>query len=507
MEDVAPAEPESPSVATEVATEPAASGRPSRAGTKKRRRKALLLTIAHVVGFLSSLHALMTVRTAQGTIAWVVSLNAVPLLAVPAYWVFGRSRFQGYVIQRQSRDLLADPQARAVASRLAPLVPDWARQPGAALAGQRLARLSYLGGNDVELLVDGEATFSSLLAGIARAKEYVLVQFYIVRDDRLGRTLRDALAAKAREGVAVRFLYDELGSKDLPRAYPESLAVAGVEVFPFGTTRGAGNRFQLNFRNHRKVVVVDGVEGWVGGHNVGDEYLGRDPEVGHWRDTHVRIAGPATLGLQLSFVEDWSWATGELIFGELSWPATTRGDKAVLVLPSGPADRLETAALMYQQAIQSARRRLWIASPYFVPDTAVLGALTLAALRGVDVRLLIPERSDSRIVDAAAEGYLEPLIASGVRVYRYRGGFLHSKHLVIDEAVAAVGTVNLDNRSLRLNFEITAVVVDPDLGAQAAAMFERDLARSRIVTREELARRSFWRRAASRAAHLLAPVL
>jgi cardiolipin synthase len=449
----------------------------------------------------------MTVRTAQGTIAWVVSLNAVPVVAVPAYWVFGRSKFEGYVIQRQSRDHLTDPQARSVAERLAPLVPDFARAKGAALAGQRLARLPYLDGNEVELLVNGEATFASLLAGIERAKRYVLVQFYIVRDDRIGRELRDRLVAKAREGVTVRFLYDEVGSSGLSKDYRNTLEAAGVRIVPFGTTRGWGNRFQLNFRNHRKIVVVDGSEGWIGGLNVGDEYLGRDPEIGPWRDTHLRIAGPAALGLQLSFVEDWNWATDEILFDGLAWPLEPRGDTAVLVVPSGPADRLETASLLYQQAIQGAQHRIWIATPYFVPDGAVLGALTLAALRGVDVRLMIPERSDSRLVDAAAEGYLAPLVASGIHVYRYRDGFMHSKHLVIDDRVAAVGTANVDNRSFRLNFEITAIVADPAFASRVSAMFENDLERARPVTKEELEQRSFWRRAFSRAANLFSPIL
>ena len=465
------------------------------------------MLLAHVVGFVSSLHALMTVRTAQGTIAWVVSLNTMPIVAVPAYWVFGRSKFAGYVVQRQSRDLLADPQARAVRQRLEPLVPAFARLPGSSLAGQRLAKLPYLGGNEVELLIDGRATFDSIFDGVQRAKHYVLVQFYIVRDDRLGRELRDRLVAKAREGVKVRFLYDEVGSSGLPRSYRDGLAAAGVEMVPFGTTRGWGNRFQLNFRNHRKIVVVDGTEGWVGGLNVGDEYLGRDPEIGAWRDTHVRIAGPAVLGLQLSFVEDWNWATGDLLFRKLAWPTEPRGDMAVLVVPSGPADRLETMSLLFQQALQSAQRRIWIATPYFVPDGAVLGALNLAALRGVDVRLLIPDRSDSRIVDAAAESFLEPLLGSGIRVYRYRGGFLHSKHLVVDERLGAVGTANMDNRSFRLNFEVTAVVADPRFARQVAAMFEGDLVRSRLVVPKDVSQRPLWRRAFSRGANLLSPVL
>jgi cardiolipin synthase len=468
---------------------------------------AWVFLVAHLLGLLTSVHALMTVRTAQGAIAWIISLVTFPWVALPAYWVFGRSRFHGYVIARRERDLMTDPDTRRIAERLDSYVPELARGPGAVLAGQRLARLPYLGGNEVELLIDGDATFESILAGIERARRDLLVQFYIVRDDRIGRAVADRLIAKAREGVAVRFLYDEIGSGHLGRRYLDPLTAAGVHAAPFGTTRGRGNRFQLNFRNHRKIVVVDGVEGWVGGHNVGDEYLGRDPKVGPWRDTHLRIAGPSVLGLQLAFVEDWHWATGELLAPKLRWEVEPRGDTVVLILPSGPADRLETASLMYQQAIQSARERIWIASPYFVPDDGVLGALHLAALRGVDVRLLIPDRSDSAIVDAAARAFLDPLLGSGITVYAYQGGFLHSKHLLVDDVAGAVGTANLDNRSLRLNFEVTAVVADRAVASRVAAMFEADLSRSRPITREELARRSFAQRALSRASLLFAPVL
>jgi cardiolipin synthase len=474
---------------------------------RRRRRRAALLLGAHLLGLATSVHALMTVRTSQGTIAWIVSLNTFPVVAVPAYWVFGRSRFQGYVVERRARDRENDPEARRVVELLAPLVPDPARSPGAAFAVQRLAHFPYLSGNEVELLVDGEATFRSLFDGIERAREYVLVQFYIVRDDRVGRELADRLIARARAGVSVRFLYDEIGSGDVRGDYRRRLEEAGVEVAPFGTTRGRGNRFQLNFRNHRKIVVVDGVEAWIGGHNVGDEYLGRDPEIGPWRDTHVRIAGPAVLGLQVSFLEDWSWATGESISSRLAWRAEPRGPSAVLVMPSGPADRLETASLMYQQAIQAARRRLWIASPYFVPDDAVVSALHLAALRGVDVRLLVPDRSDNAIVDAAAWGFFPSLMESGVAIHRYRGGFLHSKHLVIDDRVAAVGTANLDNRSLRLNFEVTAVVEDAAFAAAVAAMFERDLESSRRMALEEVEARPFARRLLTRGALLFSPIL
>jgi len=320
------------------------------------------------------------------------------------------------------------------------------------------------------------------------------------------RHLRDALIAKCREGVPVWFLYDEIGSKDLPAAYARSLREAGVSVRPFHSTRGSGNRFQLNFRNHRKIVVVDGRVGWVGGHNVGDEYLGRDPGFTTWRDTHVRIEGPAALELQLSFLEDWRWATDETL--QLDWePHAAEGsDAVVLVLPSGPADRLETASLMYQQAIHSARERLWIASPYFVPDEGVLAALHLAALRGVDVRLIVPDEPDSRLVYYSAWAFAEPLLESGIRILRYEQGFLHQKVFLVDDRLAGVGTANLDNRSFRLNFEVTALIADAGVVAAVEAMLVADQAHARPMTADEVRGKPWWFRALARASFLTAPI-
>jgi cardiolipin synthase len=466
-----------------------------------RRRLALALLAAHVLGAVSSVHALMSTRTAQGSIAWIVSLNTLPVVAVPAYWVFGRTKFQGYVTLRRELARAHDGEVAAIRQRVEPFVLDLGTH-GEAMAGAGLAELPYLRGNAVELLVDGEATFASILAGIDAARDFVLVQFYIVRDDGLGRELRDRLIARARDGVRVWFLYDEVGSKGLSGEYGRALAEAGVAFRPFHSTRGSGNRFQLNFRNHRKIVVVDGSVGWVGGHNVGDEYLAAPA----WRDTHVRIEGPAALELQVSFVEDWRWATDETL--DLAWEphAAADGDATVLIVPSGPADRLETASLMFQQAIHTARTRIWIASPYFVPDEAVLAALHLARLRGVEVRVVIPDEPDSLLVAYSTWAFVGPLLESGVEFWRYEPGFLHEKVFLVDDLLAGVGTANFDNRSFRLNFEVTALVVDRAFAAAVQGMFEADLARSRAMTLDEVRARPWWFRALARAAYLTAPI-
>ncbi len=474
---------------------------------KIRRTIAAAAIGAHLLGILSSFDAVMSTRTSQGAVAWVISLNTFPWLAVPAYWVFGRTKFQGYVIGRQADDSVLHAAVSEKLDRLREHAATFPPEARHLKVIERLAKMPMVGGNRAELLIDGDATFSSMYAGIEAAERYVLMQFYIVRNDSVGNAFQRLLMRKAREGVKVYFLYDEIGSHRLPGSWLREMAASGVEVRRFHSTQGRGNRFQLNFRNHRKILVTDGTKGWVGGLNLGDEYLGRDPRIGPWRDTHLKLEGPAALSLQLSFAEDWHWAAGAL--PELDWdpvPAEEPG-LPVLVLPSGPADRFETASLMAQNAIHSAQHRLWISSPYFVPDEGVIAALKLAAFRGVDVRVLIPERPDNILTYFAAYAFLGPLLEAGVAVHRYEDGFLHAKTMLIDDDRSAVGTVNFDNRSFRLNFEITAWVVDEGFATGMEAMFSDDFSRARQMVPEDVFGRPLWFRALSRAAHLTAPLL
>ncbi|MBB3140968.1 cardiolipin synthase [Halomonas organivorans] len=464
----------------------------------------LLLLMFHVLGMLSAVQALMSARTSQGAIAWILSLVTVPYLAVPAYWVFGRPRFYGYVSARGERDTVLRRVLAGYRDRIAPYLAG--AKEADVRAVEQLAMMPLTSGNRVELLVDGHATFDSLFAGLDAAEDYILIQFFIVRDDALGAKLRERLKAAAQRGVRVRFLYDEIGCHALPDRYLRDLREADIEVSAFHSSRGLRHRFQLNFRNHRKIVVVDGREGWVGGHNVGVEYLGEHPRHGHWRDTHLKLAGPSVLGLQEAFWEDWHWATGEVI--RLDWvPVVTCEEcQNVVIVPSGPADPQETASLLVQHAIHSARERLWITSPYFVPDHSVQDALRLAAMRGVDVRIMMPERPDHLLVFLSAFSFLPDMLRAGVQVYRYQPGFLHQKVILIDEAAACVGTVNLDNRSFRLNFEVTAFVADRGFAAEVGEMLERDFAKCRRVSLAEIRARPLWRKLVSRAAYLFAPV-
>lgn len=467
---------------------------------------AAIIALFHVLGVYSSIHAIMSTRTAQGAIAWAVSLNTFPYVAVPAYWVLGRSKFHGYVDARQgNHEEIAGTTADAVnAAREFRLPAERINASG--IAAERLAGLPFLRGNAVDLLIDGDATFKSIIEGIDSAESYILFQFFIVHDDEIGREIKTHLIKKAQQGVQVKFLYDEVGSHNLPESYKNDLRNAGAEVYNFHTQQGPRNRFQINFRNHRKIVVVDGHTAWVGGHNVGDEYLGRDPKFGHWRDTHVRITGPAALGAQLSFAEDWNWATGRQL--PLNWQpkAAAAGDIPVLIVPSGPADVLETASLMFVHAINSASERIWIASPYFVPDESVVTALQLAGLRGVDVRILIPDEADHLAVYLAAFSYFDDAARTGVKFYRYQDGFLHEKVMLIDRNLSTVGTANFDNRSFRLNFEITALVVDEKFASEVEQMFNADFEKSRMVGPDEYSAKPWWFKLAVRVARLTSPI-
>ena len=356
---------------------------------------ALTASLFYVSGFILAGHAILNARTAQGAIAWSVTLVSVPFIAVPAYLVFGRNKFEGMMGAYEARQDEIDELVVEFRAGLEPWSYPTPERPGSYRAMKTLSGFEILSGNSVDLLVDGTATFDSILKGLAQAEKYILLQFYMIHDDDIGRRVQETLIERANAGVKVYVLYDEVGSHGLPARYVSKLRDAGVEVSSFRPNRGFGNRFQLNFRNHRKIVVVDGKTAWVGGHNVGDEYLGRDPKFSPWRDTHVKITGPAAVQLQAIVMGDWYWATREI--PALSWQPTPaeNSNVPVLILPSAPSERLETAGLLFTTALHSAKHRIWISAPYFVPDEAVMKALELAALRGVDVRIITTGKPDS----------------------------------------------------------------------------------------------------------------
>ncbi len=403
--------------------------------------------VVHALGIVHAAHAVMKVRSSQGAIAWGISLVTFPWLAIPLYWILGRSKFHGYaeamrLAFQQHDKLVREAYSEIIEFKVAP--PE-KLAPLQALA-EAFTGIPFTSGNAAELLIDGQQTYAAMLRAIAQATNYILLQSYIVNDDQAGNEFKEALIARANQGVRIYFLYDEIGSNKLSRSYIKSLKRNGIQVSAFNTTKGRGNRFQLNFRNHRKIVVVDGETAFVGGLNIGDEYLGKNPRLSPWRDTHMMMQGPTVQCLQSSFLRDWYWATGKVL--EVNWDvkANLEINQTAFVLPTGPADRVAACNLFFVNAIDQAQTRLWIASPYFVPDESTLATLKLAAIRGVDVRIILPNRPDHLFVYLCSFSYYSEMQAIGIKLYRYKNGFMHQKIMLIDQDMAAVGTVNLDNR-------------------------------------------------------------
>ena len=462
--------------------------------------------VFYAAAIACGVHAIMSNRTAQGTMAWLLALFALPYAAVPLYLIFGRRRYHAYgvAMRRAKRRIRQTGPVEAFLDYEAEGAKHAARRLEVA---EDIAGSGYTRGNCVELLEDGETTFERIFEAIGEARTYVLVQFYIFRDDRLGHELRDRLAAAAARGVRCYLIFDEIGCVRTPRRYFDSLRDAGVTVRAFGSTRRFSGRFEPNFRNHRKAVVCDGRVGFVGGNNVGVEYVGESERFGRWRDAHVRLCGPIVKGVQLAFSTDWEFASGEVL--DLDWTVEKAdgSDQIAAYVPTGPADALETGTLLFAAAINAADRRLWIVSPYFVPDLAVMTALKLAVLRGVEVKVLVPDKPDHLAVWLAGFDFIEEAEAAGVEVFRYQEGFLHQKAMLIDDDLVMIGTANMDNRSFRLNFEAMVVVADEGFAARVETMLCADFEGARDHDEGDFQARAFPFKLAVRAARLLAPIL
>ncbi|MEM1362272.1 MAG: cardiolipin synthase [Pseudomonadota bacterium] len=462
----------------------------------------VVYVLLEIAALYCAWRAVSSARTSQSAVGWVVLLLAAPHIGLPLYLFLGHHKYRGYTISRRESERVIAGVRRA-AEVNAPETPT-AIDPK---PFEQISALPAVRGNSFTPLIDGQATFQAIFNAIDGAESYILVQFYIVHDDELGSELKDRLIAAAKRGVSVRFMVDAIGSHALPESYYELLREAGVRVTDRRGSNRPKHRFQLNFRNHRKTVIVDGVIGFTGGLNVGDEYMGRDAFFGHWRDTHVALRGPIVAQLQIVFAEDWHWATGDTQYDELEWrPARVSEDMTGLIVATGPGDEMETGALFFFSAIAAAQKRLWIASPYCVPESDVRTALMHAAIRGVDVRLLLPEVVDHRIPWLAAFAYFDELRAAGVQIWRYNDGFMHQKVVLVDNDLAAIGTTNLDNRSFRLNFEAMAVVFDSRAAGEVATMLEADFSKA-FLLEKQLADQSQYIRYGAPFARLFAPLL
>jgi cardiolipin synthase len=466
-----------------------------------------IATIAEVVWVvLVGLGILLERRSPVATIAWVLTLAWLPLFGIAVYYFFGPRRLGRRRLKRaagakllahaiESMDDESDhPQSRAQLARL----------------GVAAGEAPPLRAETVEVYVDGAACYRGIAEAIDRAKHHVHLEYYIFDGDRSGTRLRDQLVRRAKEGIEIRLLVDSVGSYSLTRRFLAPLLAAGVEVAEFNPVSLLRVRPRLtNFRTHRKIVVVDGLVGFTGGMNVADchtpEFMGKDA----WRDTHVRFDGAAVRALQRVFLEDWYFATETPPPSGPSYlvPLSRVGEHLVQVVASGPDQDQFAIHKVYFGAITTARERVWLATPYFVPDEALVSALVSAALRGIDVRLLVPAKGDNRLVDFAARSYFPELLRAGVKIHEYLPRILHAKTAVIDDDLSIIGTANLDNRSFRLNFEVVVAIYGAETAKTLVAAYEKDLLEARPVSNRELRREPLLTRLGESTARLLSPML
>ncbi len=367
-------------------------------------------------------------------------------------------------------------------------------------------------GNDVKLLVNGEKKFPEVIKALESAREHIHIEYYIYEDGEIGRAIEEILIRKAQEGVTVRFIYDAFGSRSIRRKLVRRLRAGGVQTFPFYEVLFIAFANRLNYRNHRKIIIVDGTTAFVGGINVSDRYINRKNTKLFWRDTHLRIEGPGVQYLQYLFLCDWNFCAGEQIKPERSFfpdPASlpAKGNKVVQIAASGPDSGTPTILFSLLQAINLASREVLISTPYFIPGESLMDALIVASLGGVSVKLLVPGKSDSRIVDAAARSYYGELLNAGVEIYLYRKGFLHAKTLVADRNLAVVGTANMDYRSFDLNFEVNAIVYDGELAGELCHIFYEDIKDAEQITTSRWNARPVYRQLIEKTARLISPLL
>lgn len=469
---------------------------------------SLILTLLLVIiGFIIFLEN----RDPIQTITWLVIFGAFPFIGFLFYFLFGRNFRKERIFRKK---YFLDKQ-RFVKLSGESEYNDRIKEMGE--NSQQLFTLANRLGNspisfttETRILRNGKETFSNIIEELKKARHHIHLEYYIVRDDRIGGVLKDVLIQKVREGVKVRFLYDAVGSWKLARSYIDELKNAGVEMVAFGPLHLPLLNNKFNFRNHRKIIVIDGSVGFIGGLNIGDEYLGHDPKFGSWRDTHLIMKGEAVRTLQIIFLQDWYYSTNNSFLTDeylLTGVPVHHEHGGVQLIGGGPDSEWTIIKSIFFKMITSAEKSVWIASPYFVPDDDIFQALKVAALSGLDVRLLVPKNPDKHIVFHASRTYFPELLASGVRIFQYNEGFMHSKIIIVDDQLASIGTTNMDMRSFHLNFEVNAFLYRTESTQQLVNDFLEDIKVSQEVEIVAFSKRNFGLKVLESTCRLLSPLL
>ncbi|WP_417369204.1 cardiolipin synthase [Flavobacterium beibuense] len=379
------------------------------------------------------------------------------------------------------------------------------------LFNEKTGRNPLVPNNKVTLLKNGEALFPELIQALKEAQSHIHIEFYIYEDDAIGNTIKEVLIEKARQGVEVRFMYDDFGSRSIRKTIVKELRKNNIAAFPFYKIRLMPVANRINYRNHRKIVIIDGKTSFIGGINVSDRYINSEKNKVYWRDTHIRIDGPATYSLQRVFLSDWNFSSGESLgIDSTYFPLYAFDGKAtanIQVVSSGPDSDLPNILYTVIKAISLAKQEILLTTPYYIPDEALQETLIIAALSGIEVKLLVPKESDSKIVNLACRAYFENLLRAGVRIFLYEKGFIHSKTFVVDRTLASVGTANLDLRSFDLNFEVATVIYDETIAQQLATHFDEDCQTATEIQPQEWFKRSKSIKVTERLVRLISPFM
>lgn len=470
---------------------------------------SLLITLSVIfIGFVIFLEN----RHPTQTLTWLVVLGSFPLVGFIFYLLFGRNHRKERMYRKKyflDKQTFLSVEGENDARSEEKIIHLGEHQSRLFRLAQKLGNSPISFDTATKTLTNGQETFDHIMEELKKARHHIHLEYYIVRDDDLGKKIKDILIERAHNGVKVRFLYDAVGSWRLSKKYIADLRNAGIETVPFGPVKLPFLNSKFNFRNHRKIIVIDGNVGFVGGLNIGDEYLGLDKHIGFWRDTHLMLKGEAVRTLQLIFLQDWYYMTNfSFLTAEyLSPQPSDQSHGGVQLIAGGPDNEWSVIKNIFFAMITSAEKSVWIASPYFIPDEDIFSAIKVAALSGIDVRLLVPNRPDKRIVFHASRSYFPELLEAGVKIYQYQRGFMHSKIVIVDHELASIGTSNMDMRSFHLNFEVNAFLYRTKSTQKLVSQYLNDLEYAEQLDLQTFEKRNIGIRILESTSRLLSPLL
>lgn len=483
----------------------------------------IIFTFLLIIGFILNLILAFIIiflernrRSATSTWAWLFVLLVLPLIGFVLYLFFGRTVSKRKMEKHNGKELnafkqLIDDQIKSFDKH------NYGTSNELVTTHHDLVRMLLMNqdgflteNNQVDVFTDGHELFDQVIEDIYNAKHYIHLEYYTFELDGLGKRILDALETKLKEGLEVKLLYDDVGSKKVGLSKFKQFKALGGEVEAFFASKFPLINFRMNNRNHRKIIVIDGQKGYIGGFNIGDDYLGLG-KLGYWRDTHFRIQGDAVDALQVRFILDWNSQAHRTQFEYDSkyFPKKDYGDghTPLQIVASSPAEDWHQIEFGYTKMIMSAKKSIYLQTPYFIPDNAYINALKMAASTGVEVHLMIPCKPDHPFVYWATFSNAAALLDSGVHIHTYQNGFIHSKLCMIDDEVVSVGTANMDYRSFELNFEVNAFVYDKTIAQQLKKAYQEDIKKSKLLTKEKYNQRSLKIKIKEDIAKLVSPIL